>query len=320
MSAEIGGAKGGPGLWDARDGASPPSRVRLDEYTVIPVWYGCNSKCVICMLGRVKERLPGVDFDLFKKLIAGIVNEGMCRRLILSGGEVTTFPHLERYAEFAADLGYFETIQIQTNGRRLSDEGYLGKLVNAGVNEFFISIHGPRETHDTLSGVSGSYEQAMEGIHNLQGYPEVNVLTNTVLTNLNYTLLPALFSQISRMRVSEMHLWNFFPMEERDALGLTVRLEELTAMLTDVVPFLRPAQKNLVLKAFPECLPVFDPVLVDNDFPVTLIPDTFWRALAASGFGTCCYRDACKAKKCWGLSRAYIEKFGDERNTLSPIL
>ena len=272
------------------------------------------------MLGKVKERLPGVDFDLFKKLIAQIVNDGTCRRLILSGGEVTTFPHLEHYVEFAAALGCFETIQIQTNGRRLSDQGYLARLINAGVNEFFVSIHGPREVQDALSGISGSYEQAMEGICNLQDYPKINVLTNTVLTNLNYALLPALFSRISGMRVSEMHLWNFFPMEEGDRLGLIVRLEELTAMLTDVLPSLRSAGKHLVLKAFPECLAVFDPVLVDNDFPVTLIPDTFWQALAASGFGTCFYRNACRAKKCWGLSGAYIERFGDERNILSPIL
>ena len=46
------------------------------------------------MLGTVKERLPAVDFDLFKKLIA-IVSGGTCRRLILSGAEVTTFLDLE---------------------------------------------------------------------------------------------------------------------------------------------------------------------------------------------------------------------------------
>ena len=95
------------------------------------------------MLGKVKERLPGVDFDLFKKLIAQIVNDGTCRRLILSGGEVTTFPHLEHSVEFAAALGCFETIQIQTNGRRLSDQGYLARLINAGVNEFFVESSWP---------------------------------------------------------------------------------------------------------------------------------------------------------------------------------
>ncbi len=294
------------------------SRIALAGYTVIPLWYGCNNKCVICMLAPVKGKLPAIDFDLFKKLVIGIVSSGRCRRLILSGAEVTTFPHLERYVAFAAALGYFETIQIQTNGRRLSDAGYLRRLIDAGVNEFFISIHGPRQVHDAISRVPGSYDQTMEGVANLQDY-QVNVLTNTVCTRLNYTHVPALIEDIARKKVSEMHLWNFFPMEERDSKDLIVPMKDLLTVLADVLPHLRSAQKPLVLKAFPECLPLSDPVVVDSDFPPTLIPDVFWETLGKSGFGACGYRDACKAKTCWGLSRPYIAAYGDERSILSPI-
>ncbi len=293
-------------------------RIDLAGYTVIPLWYGCNNRCVICMLAPVKGKLPPVDFDLFRKLVTGIVRNGRYRRLILSGAEVTTFPQLEKYVEFAASIDYFETIQIQTNGRRLSDAGYLRRLIDAGVNEFFISVHGPREVHDTLSRVPGSYDQTMEGIGNLQDYP-VNVLTNTVLTRLNYTHVPALLSHIAGKKVSEMHVWNFFPMEERDSKDLIVSMKDLLAVLADALPLLSSGRKPLVLKALPECLPVSDPVLVDSDFPPTLIPDVFWETLQKSGFGACGYRDACKAKKCWGLSGAYIAKYGDERDILSPI-
>ncbi len=294
------------------------SRIDLALYTVIPLWYGCNNNCVICMLAPVKGKLQAVDFDLFKKLVIDIAASGACRRLILSGGEVTTFADLERYVGFAAGLGCFDMIQIQTNGRRLSDAGYLRRLIEAGVNEFFISVHGPREAHDAISRVPGSYDQTMEGIDNLQEHP-VNVLTNTVLTSLNYAGLPSFLSGMAN-NASEMQVWNFFPMEERDARDLIVPVKDLMRLVGDVLPALRSARKPLVLKAFPECLPVCDPVFLDSDFPVALIPDFFWKCLERSGFGACVYKDACRAKKCWGLSGPYAAKYGDERDILSPVL
>lgn len=294
------------------------NRISLSEYTVIPLWYECNNNCAICMLTPIKGKLPAIDFDLFKKLVIGVASSGRCRRLILSGAEVTTFTELERYVAFAAGLGWFETIQIQTNGRRLSDPAYLRTLVRAGVNEFFISVHGPGEVHDALSRVPGSYHETMEGMANLEAY-DVNLITNTVLTRLDLAHVPALLSNIAAGKASEMNLWNFFPMQERDTQDLVVGISNLLAMLSDVLPILVAARKPLVLKAFPECLPVSDPVVVDSDFPLTLIPDVFWEALGRSGFGMCKHREACGAKKCWGLSRAYITKYGDEEDGLSPI-
>ncbi len=293
------------------------SRIDLATYTVIPLWYGCNNDCVICMLADVKGKLRPIDFDLFKKLVLDLAAVGACRRLILSGAEVTTFDGLERYLAFAAGLGWFETIQIQTNGRRLGDAAYCRRLVDAGVNEFFISLHGPRDVQDAISRVPGSYDQTMEGIGNLHEYP-VKVLTNTVLTRLNCARLPAFFSDVAK-HASELHLWNFFPMEERDTQDLIVPLKELTAFLGETLPVLESARKPLVLKAFPECLPVGDPLFLDSNFPGVLIPDVFWQYLERSGFGACFHRGSCRRKKCWGLSRPYIEKYGDERNLLSPV-
>ena len=71
-----------------------------------------------------------------------IVASGRFDGLILSGAEVTTCPELEAYVRHAASLGRFKKIQIQTNGRRLSDRGRLEGLIESGVNEFFVSIHG----------------------------------------------------------------------------------------------------------------------------------------------------------------------------------
>ena len=270
------------------------------------------------MLAPVKGKLRRVDFDLFKKLVIDIAGSGTCRRLILSGAEVTTFADLDRYVAFAAGLGYFDTIQIQTNGRRLSDAGYLRRLIEAGVNEFFISVHGPREAHDAISRVPGSYDQTMEGIGNLQEHP-VNVLTNTVLTRLNYAALPSFLSGMAN-NASEMHVWNFFPMEERDAKDLIVPVKDLMRLARGRAAGPEIGAKAARAQGIPRMpRPFATRSSWTATFPVALIPDFFWKCLERSGFGACVYKDACRAKKCWGLSRPYVAKYGDERNILSPV-
>jgi len=295
-----------------------PVRIDLSRYVVIPVWYGCNSKCLICMLSSVRGNLQPIGFEVFKDLVIKVVNEGKVKNLVLSGGEVTTFDHLVSYVEFVASFGYFEKIQVQTNARKLKDRDYLKSLINAGVNEFFISLHGPAAINDAITGIDGSYEETIRGIGNLEEFP-VNIITNTVLTRLNAYYVPQLLTDICATKVSEMHLWNFFPMEGADPKNLIVGLKDLLGLLQRLLPTLKSAGKPLVLKAFPECLPVRSPVVVDSDFPLTLIPDIFWKGLQKSGFGACVYRNECRAERCWGLSRPYLEKYGGERDVLKPF-
>jgi len=293
-------------------------RIDLLSYVVIPVWYECNNECLICMLAPVKGKLPSVSFEMFRKLIMQIINDGRYRNLILSGAEVTTFEPLLKYVQFAASLGWFKKIQIQTNGRRLSDRDYLKSLVHAGVNEFFVSIQGQEEVHDLISRRPGSYRETLEGIHNLESL-RVNFITNTVLTRLNYHQVADLMAQMCESAARELHVWNFFPMQKADTGDLIVSIKDLLALFSEILPFARASGKPLVLKAFPECLAIEEPGVLDGRFPMTLIPDVFWKELRESGFGTCVYRNECKVKGCWGLSSAYIRKYGDERDLLSPV-
>ncbi len=139
------------------------SRIDLGEYCVISVWFGCNNDCAICMLSNVKSNLPFIGFDRYRKVLVDIVRDGRFENLILSGAEVTTFDSLDRYVQYAASLGWFKKIQIQTNGRRLSDRSYLGRLMRCGVNEFFVSIHGFEETHDAAVRVPGDTSDCIDG-------------------------------------------------------------------------------------------------------------------------------------------------------------
>jgi len=294
------------------------TRVDLSRYVVISVWFGCNNQCTICMLGDMKRRLPIIGFDQFKRVLYQIRSGGRFQNLILTGAEVTTFDELDRYVQLAASMGWFKKIQIQTNGRRLSDKSYVRHLVDCGVNEFFVSIHGLEEVHDAVARVPGAFRETTEGIRNLESF-DVNVITNTVLTRQNFHDIPELFAFLLEERIGEIHLWNYFPMERIDTKDLVVSMKNFVALLPKLLVLGETFGKAVVLKSFPTCLSMGEPGFFDGLFPVTVLPDMFWREFSECGFGGCVYRERCRAKVCWGLSSAYRQKYGDERELLSPL-
>jgi len=226
------------------------------------------------MLSGLKSQLPAISFDNFKRVLSDIRNEGRFENLILSGAEVTTFEDLDKFARWAASLGCFKKIQIQTNGRKLKDKAYLRHLIDQGINEFFISIHGLGDVHDAITRRQGAFKETMEGLKNLEAF-DVNVISNTVLTGANFLDIARLMTVLSTEGISELHLWNYFPMERTDTKDLVVSMKGFTALLPEIVAIAGSSGKALVLKSFPECLSVGEPGFFDSLFPVTLLPGRF---------------------------------------------
>ena len=270
------------------------------------------------MLSDIKSRMPPISFDNFKKLLINIKRSRRFQNLILSGAEVTTFRDLDRFVEFAASLDWFQKIQIQSNGRNLADRRYLRHLVECGVNEFFVSIHGLGSVHDGMVGIPGAFAETLEGLEQL-GELGVNVISNTVLTQKNVGQVPELFSFLFRRKISEVHLWNYYPMEQTDTKNLMVSMDSFRRLLPGLVDLAVRSGKPLVLKSFPECLSIGPPGYFDSIYPETILPDRFWRKFDQCGFGTCIHRGPCENELCWGLSDAYVRKYGDEREMLSPL-
>lgn len=293
-------------------------RIDFTRYIVVPVWYYCNSKCTFCMVERQLGSLPTVDFEKFKKIVINVINEGKYDCLILSGGEVTTFERLPEYVEYAASFGWFRKIQIQSNGRRLANRDYVRRLVDAGLNEFFISMHGLEEVHDAVTCAKGGYKETIKGIENLAD-AGVKILSNTVLTTQNLHGLVPLMTYLRDLPVREMQIWNYFPMASSDRKNLLVRMEDFLQVLPELLETVRPSGKPLVLKSFPECFGRLVNATFDNNFPLNLIHDDFWDNFGENAFGQCIYKDACSRKTCWGLANAYVEKFGDGSGLLAPI-
>jgi MoaA/NifB/PqqE/SkfB family radical SAM enzyme len=293
-------------------------RIDYSRYVVVPVWYYCNSKCTFCMVERQIAELPTITLDAFKVLCRKVMDAGQHDHLILSGAEITTFDQLDRYIEFAASLGWFKRIQIQTNARRLSNRDLAKRLVDAGLNEAFVSLHGQEEVHDIITEVPGGYKETMRGIENITSMG-VHLITNTVLNKKNFSTLLPLIRMLCDMPTSEMHMWNFFPMAGEDRHDLLVDLKQFFALLPDILEIVEASGKPIVFKGFPECLSLGKPGFFDNLFPLNLIDKAFWDNFDENQFGECPYKSQCRAKNCFGLSRAYVKKFGPESELLCPL-
>jgi hypothetical protein len=115
--------------------------------------------------------------------------ESGCGRLDLTGGEPTIHPRIADIVAMGKRLK-FELIYLKTNGRKLADMNFLKKLVDAGVNEVLIGIHGHNpEIQDALTCRPGSFNEAVQGIKNCLAIG-VKLATLSVVTTMNYRYLP----------------------------------------------------------------------------------------------------------------------------------
>lgn len=159
----------------------------IDKSGYIKVGYACNNHCVFCTAEWKKSQGDRDTLTIINEVDRILEDDGVSR-LVYSGGEPTVRNDLHVIMKHARDLGV-PCQDIQTNGRRLQDLGYLQTLSHAGMDSCFVSIHGPvSEIHDKLTRAPGAFNQACAGLANLEriGIP---FTTNTVVCRQNYTVL-----------------------------------------------------------------------------------------------------------------------------------
>ena len=240
--------------------------------------------------------------------------------IIFTGSEVTLWDRLPHFAKIAHEGG-FENIRIQTHGMRLSDPKYARMLVEAGINEFFISVTAAdADTHDAITKVPGAFAKTMAAFDVLDQLPDVTTISNTVMTRSNYQQLPTIVDNLAHLNnLVQMDLWNYWPMAERDEKDLIVQHLELFPYLTAAIQKAHVLGRAVEVKNYPQCLLGDLQDALVNDQPKLYIDDSFWTEFAKNGFHQCYYQSDCKASQCLGLNTAYVDKYGWHKDELSPI-
>lgn len=133
------------------------------ENLSIEVTTRCTHECRHCFARAGKQATT--DLSLVNALSA--VDEAYdlgYRHLHLTGGEPLLWHQLFELLDHSAEKGY-EACFINTNGSLLTDE-LARRFLSYGMEiSLSISLHGPEDLHDDLSG-AGSFKAAVRGIRN----------------------------------------------------------------------------------------------------------------------------------------------------------
>jgi len=295
-------------------------RFTAKDYVEVTVHFKCNLKCVHCMIEGTMDWLRPETDEQLGRILARNARERRWKALTLTGSEVTLRPDLPQLARAARDHG-FEHVRIQTHGVRLADRSYCRELVEAGIDEYFVSVTAAdSETHDAITGVDGAFDKTLTGLENLDAFDHVATLTNTVITERSYRQLPLVVERLHHLRqLAQMEFWTYWPMRENDD-------KDLIPSHLDVLPYLQRAivaargyGRSVEVKNFPECLLGEDHDALDNAQPQLIIDPEFWPEFMRNGFHQCVHRDYCASPTCLGLNSAYINKYGWHADLLVPF-
>lgn len=130
------------------------------------VTYGCNSNCVFCYSHNTRHNgLTHNEIDIETYLdYLKIHMVGAGDRVIVNGGEPLLYSRIQELLDRLAELKC--DVLVYSNGRLLE---YLNLDRLTENFRFIIPIHGFRELHDKITGVEGSYDETIKGLHSICG-------------------------------------------------------------------------------------------------------------------------------------------------------
>ncbi len=135
-------------------------RPRL-SYIVYICTTRCNLRCAFCDVWKKKEQEMGPEEAL--KVVKDIAGFGVSV-IGFTGGEPTMRRDLEKLASTARSLGVFTS--LNTNGTMINRRR--AKKIGKSFDIVNVSLDGFKETHDSVRGITDTFEAAIKGLQNLQ--------------------------------------------------------------------------------------------------------------------------------------------------------
>ena len=194
----------------------------------------CNLQCVMCDIGQKNAHHSSAElFPLaaslekggetltlqdWKQVVDDLVGKGWNPLLLLTGTEPLLYPHVLELVDYIVANNL--RLHITTNGTVLSRfaEALVDCCIKPDSLTITVSLDGIGELHDTIRGVPGTFERALEGLEVLtarkrersRGWPHVSICYT--VSNHNYGHM-ADFAEWFRQKdvdltsITFSHLW-----------------------------------------------------------------------------------------------------------------
>jgi len=148
----------------------------------------CNMKCVFCEWW--KNDIPELPTKKALSVIDSVCNLGV-PFFDFSGGEPLLRKDLIILAKRVASYGCL--VSMNTNGTLLNK--YRVSKIADVFDTVVVSLDGPKDVHDKIRGIAGTYDKAVEAIRLLKANG-VRIGVNSVATLWNINILPKFFEEL----------------------------------------------------------------------------------------------------------------------------
>lgn len=289
---------------------------RLD----LKVGFQCNNRCFFCIQGNKRFSCPNKSDREIRVILKRMrkTHDGV----VFTGGEPTVRPELISWITYAKELDY-KVIQIQSNGRMFYYKKYCRDIIKAGANEFALAVHGSsKQMHDKLTQAPGSFLEVTTGIKNLKKLGQY-VLTNSVVTNINYKDLPKLAELLVKLKVDQfqfafMHINQVIAHNPKVIKKIVPRYEKVIPYVKKGMDIGIKAGIKVMVEAVPYCfMKNYEKYISEQYIPFTSVIDDkleladygAYRKNSGKAKGPQCLR--CRYDKiCEGPWKEYPNLFG----------
>jgi radical SAM protein with 4Fe4S-binding SPASM domain len=158
--------------------------------------YDCNNRCSFCYASPAKFKKDLMDFDRIERYFK-LIKSLKIKPVGLIGGEPTLHPQLFEIIKLAKKLEF--TITLYTNGRLLSDENFVRKLKDLGLDFVNFSVQSGSshaKKHNKIVHVDGAWEETKKGIENCHKYG-ITINIQTVITHTNFDVYKEIIDEFS---------------------------------------------------------------------------------------------------------------------------
>ncbi len=213
--------------------ARPTAPYRLD----LALTYRCNNDCSHCYNVEHPTLPPGpspvtgqgeLKTDDWKKIIDKAWELGI-PHIIFTGGEPTLRNDLPELVAHAESNG--QITGLNTNARRLSDERFVARLLESGLDHVQITLESSKpEVHDEMVRSKGAFRQTVQGIRNVLATP-LYVMTNTTMLKTNVRTIPATLDFLAELGVPTVGLNALIYSGRGATVGTGLKESELAPLL-----------------------------------------------------------------------------------------
>jgi cyclic pyranopterin phosphate synthase len=166
----------------------------------------CNNNCIFCMEEDREGRYVNNSAMTPERVRWMLERHRGAEEVCFTSGEPTTRAELPEFVAWSKALGY-RRISVMTNGRRLGHLPYAATLAKAGMNRFYVSIHGhTKKLHEGLTRTPDSFEQTVAGLESIAKLKRfgVELHTSTVVTDRNLPHLLDMYRFLRAHRVDHV--------------------------------------------------------------------------------------------------------------------